>query len=56
MAAYITFLQQRAGITDQNALAETVKVLSEHLTPTLVGRMERIYSHIRLVARKFLSL
>ena len=56
VAAYITFLQGRAGITDQAALAETVKVLSEHLTPTLLGRMERIYSHIRLVARKLLSL
>lgn len=56
VAAYITFLRSRAGITDQAALAETVKVLSEHLTPTLLGRMERIYSHIRLVARKLLSL
>lgn len=56
VVAYITFLQQRAGITDQAALAETVKVLSEHLTPTLLGRMERIYSHIRLVARKLLAL
>ncbi len=56
VAAYVTFLQQRAGLTDQSALAETIKVLSEHLTPTLLGRMERIYSHIRLVARKLLSL
>lgn len=56
VAAYVTFLRDRAGITDQAALAETVKVLSEHLTPTLLGRMERIYSHIRLVARKLLSL
>ena len=45
VAAYVTFLQQRAGLTDQSALAETIKVLSEHLTPTLLGRMERIYSH-----------
>jgi len=56
VAAYVAFLQQRAGLTDQSALAETIKVLSEHLTPTLLGRMERIYSHIRLVARKLLSL
>lgn len=56
VSAYITFLQQRACITDQEALATTVKVLAEHLTPTLLGRMERISSHIRLVARKLLSL
>lgn len=56
MTAYISFLRQRAGITDQGALAETMKVLAEHLTPTLLGRMERIYSHIRLVARKLLAL
>lgn len=56
VAAYINFLKERAGITDQAALAETIRVLSEHLTPTLLGRMERIYSHIRLVARKLLGL
>lgn len=54
--AYISFLKNRAGITDQSALADTTKVLAEHLTPTLLGRMERIYSHIRLVARKLLAL
>ncbi len=56
VAAYVTFLTRRAGISDQAPLAETVKVLAEHLTPTLLGRLERTYSHIRLVARKLLSL
>ena len=56
VAAYVTFLTRRAGITDQAPLAETIKVLAEHLTPTLLGRLERTYSHIRLVARKLLSL
>ena len=56
VAAYLTFLTDRAGISDQHALAETVKPLAEHLTPTLLGRLERTYSHIRLVARKLLSL
>lgn len=56
VAAYLSFLKERARITDQAALAETVKALADHLTPTLLGRMERIYSHIRLVARKLMSL
>ena len=56
VAAYVTFLTRRVGISDQAPLAETVKVLAEHLTPTLLGRLERTYSHIRLVARKLLSL
>jgi hypothetical protein len=56
VAAYIGFLKARAGITDQDALANNVKSLAEHMTPTLLGRMERIYSHIRVVARKLLAL
>ena len=30
--------------------------MADHTTPTLLGRLERTYSHIRLVARKLLSL
>lgn len=56
VAAYLTFLTGRAGISDQAPLAETIKVLAEHVTPILLGRLERTYSHIRLVARKLLSL
>lgn len=56
VAAYISFLKVRAGITDQNALTNNIKALADHVTPTLLGRIERIYSHIRLVARKLLAL
>ncbi len=56
VAAYISFLKERAGITDQSALTNNIKALAEHVTPTLLGRMERIYSHIRVVARKLLAL
>jgi len=56
VAAYLTFLRDRAHLTDQAALADSIKALADHLTPTLLGRMERVYSHIRLVARKLLSL
>jgi len=56
VAAYLTFMRDRAKLTDQNALANMTGLLAQHLTPTLLGRMERTYSHIRLVARNLLSL
>lgn len=56
VASYVTFLRQRAGLTDQTALAGCIAALVSNLTPPLLGRIERVYSHIRLVARKLLSL
>lgn len=56
VAAYITFIRERAKLTDQNAVARVVETLAENLTPPLLGRLERIYSHIRLVARNLLAL
>jgi hypothetical protein len=56
IAAFITFVRERAKLTDQDAVARLVGTLAEHLTPPLLGRLERIYSHIRLVARSLLAL
>ena len=56
VASYITFIRQRAGLTDQAALAGVVETLAKYLTPPLLGRIERTYNHIRLVARKLLAL
>ncbi len=56
IASYVNFLRNRAGLTDQSALAGPISTLSQMLTPPLLGRIERIYSHIRLVARKLLAL
>lgn len=56
VASYVTFLRQRAGLTDQAALAGAIGTLAQSLTPTLLGRVERTYNHIRLVARKLLAL
>jgi hypothetical protein len=56
IAAYLTFIRERANLTDQAAVSKAVAVLATHLTPTLLGRLERIYSHIRLVARNLLAL
>jgi len=56
ISSYLTFVRSRAGLTDQSALADAVKVLAEKLGPPTLGSIERTYSHIRLVARKLLSL
>jgi len=56
IAAYLTFIRERAKLTDQAAVASAINALASHLTPTLLGRLERIYSHIRLVARNLLAL
>jgi Serine dehydrogenase proteinase len=56
VAAYLTFIRERAKLTDQAAVSSAIGVLANHLTPPLLGRLERIYSHIRLVARNLLAL
>lgn len=55
IAAYLKFVRERAALTDQAAVSAAVQALSAELTPPLLGRMERIYSHIRLVARNLLA-
>jgi hypothetical protein len=56
VAAYLTFIRERAKITEQSAIATAIAALANDLTPPLLGRIERIYSHIRLVAKSLLSL
>lgn len=56
IASYISFIKEKVGITDQTALADLTKSLADTLTPTVLGQVNRIYSHIRIVASKMLSL
>jgi hypothetical protein len=53
--SYISFLKERAGITDQSALMQLVSILANYLTPLTLGSVNRQNSHIRLVARKLLT-
>ena len=55
VSSYISFMQERARITDQSALAQVMCKLAEHVTPLALGSVNRQYSHIRLVARKLLT-
>lgn len=56
VTSYISFIKDKVGIKDQQALADLTKSLADSLTPTLLGQVNRIYSHIRIVATKMLSL
>lgn len=53
--SYLTFIKE-AGLTDQSALSQSVSILSEKLTPQVLGSIQRARSHIRLVGRKLLDL
>lgn len=55
VSSYISFMRERANISDQAALAQVVSQLATHLTPLTLGSVNRQYSHIRLVARKLLA-
>jgi len=55
VTAYISFMRDRANINDQDALAQLISQLAEHLTPLAIGSVNRQYSHIRIVARKLLG-
>jgi hypothetical protein len=55
VSSYVSFIRDRAGITDQSALAQVISLLATDLTPLTLGSVNRQYSHIRLVAKKLLS-
>ena len=53
--SYIAFIKDKAGLGDQAAIADNVRILAEKLTPQLLGSIYRTQLHIRLVARKLLT-
>jgi hypothetical protein len=55
VSSYLNFIKERAGITDQSALAQCTATLAEQLQPLTLGSVNRMYSHIRSVAKKLLT-
>lgn len=53
--SYVSFVREKANITDQSALAQTISILANNVTPLALGSVNRQNSHIRLVARKLLT-
>lgn len=56
ISSYLTFVKEVAGLTDQSALGKSIAVLADKFSPPILGSIQRMHSHIRLVARKLLSL
>lgn len=52
--AYVKFIQERAGLSDQAALATGLTKLTERLDAVALGNAYRTHSHIRDVARRML--
>lgn len=55
VSSYVSFIKDKVGITDQNALALLTKSLTDTLSPPTLGQVNRVHFHIRAVARKMLS-
>lgn len=53
--SFLSFVKERANITDQSALAQLVGTLINQISPLTLGNVNRQNSHIRLVARKLLT-
>jgi hypothetical protein len=52
--AYVRFVQTRAGLSDQDALAVSLGRLADRLDAVALGNVYRTHSHIRDVARRIL--
>jgi len=53
---YIELVKKEIGISDQNALSEVVKVLSEKIHPLVLGEVYRARTQIKMLAGKLLEL
>ncbi len=56
IAAFLRFLKNRVGLSDQTALAQLASNLTQSLAPPVLGRLERVYSHAQVVTSKLLGL
>ena len=53
--SFVRFLKEVPGLTEQSALAENVRILTEKLSPWVLGSIYRTHAHIRMVAQRMLS-
>ena len=53
--SFVRFIKDVAGLTDQSALADNVRILTEKLLPWTLGSIYRTHTHIRMVAQRMLS-
>lgn len=53
--AYVRFVNERGGLTDQEAVALAFVKLLDRVDPVLLGNLYRTHTHIRDVARRIIS-
>jgi hypothetical protein len=53
--SFIRFIKEVAGLTDQSAIADNVRILTEKLSPWVLGSIHRTHTHIRMVAQRLLN-
>ena len=56
ISSYLTFIKEVSGLTDQMALSQLINLLADKIAPPILGSIQRMHSHIRLIGRKLLSL
>lgn len=54
--SFFKFIKEIAGLTDQSAIANNMQLLTEKLSPWIVGSLYRTHTHIRMLAEKMLGL
>jgi hypothetical protein len=52
--AYIHFVKSTVGITHEDELVQTIKILAEKVHPLALGNVERFLSQSRLIAKRLL--
>ena len=52
--AYVHFIRSTVGITHEDELVETIKILAEKVHPLALGNVERFLSQSRLIAKRVL--
>jgi len=53
--SFLSFVKERANINDQDAVANILSSIVNEIGPLILGKVNRLHHHIRLVARKLLT-
>jgi hypothetical protein len=56
VTGFVNFAKNKVGISEQNALAEIMKILSNEIPPSILGSINRTHSLIRLLSDGLLKM
>lgn len=55
ITAFVNFIKDRVGLTDQSALGSSINLLVEKVGPLAIGNLTRFYYHNRMLIEKLLK-